>query len=96
MPPDEVSSTLKVSAPQAGDVAVALGLLEDVRLTWSLDRALTLSSMKWITMEKDDNGFPWIVLGVDGAACYSLQIPDWTADDPQPTTTVLVTIDVKH
>gem|GEM_PF-6208318 len=96
MPLDEVPTTLKVSAPQAGDVAVALGLLEDVRLTWSLDRALTLSSMKWITMEKDDNGFPWIVLGVDGAACYSLQIPDWTADDPQPTTTVLVTIDVKH
>ena len=96
MPPDEVPTTLKVSAPQAGDVAVALGLFQDVRLTWSLDRALTLPSMKWVKMEKDDNGFPWIVLGVDGAACYSLQIPDWTADDPRPTTTVLVTIDVKH
>jgi hypothetical protein len=96
MPPDEVPTTLKVSAPQAGDVAIALGLFQDVKLTWSLDRALTLPALKWITMEKDNNGFPWIVLGADGVACYSLQIPDWSSADPQPATTVLVTIDVKH
>ncbi len=84
LPPDEVPTTLKVGAPQAGDVAVALGLFQDVRLTWTLDRALTLPSLKWITMEKDDNGFPWIVLGAKGTGCYSLQVPDWTASDPQP------------
>ena len=96
MPVADVPSTLKVSAPQAGTVAVALGLFQDVRLTWTLDRALTLPALKWITMQKDDNGFPWIVLGVKGAGCYSLQVPDWSASDPQPASTVLVTIDVKH
>jgi hypothetical protein len=96
LPPDEVPSTLKVSSPQAGTKAVALGLFQDVRLTWTLDRALTLPALKWITMEKDNNGFPWIVLGVKGDACYSLQIPAWSEDDPQPATTVLVTIDVDH
>lgn len=96
MPPTDVPTTLKVTAPQAGQVAIALGLFQDVRLTWSLDRALTLPALKWITMEKDDNGFPWVVLGVKGAGCYSLQVPDWSATDPQPASTVLVTIDVKH
>ena len=84
MPAEDVPTTLKVSAPQAGTVAVALGLFQDVRLTWSLDRALTLPALKWITMEKDDNGFPWFVLGVKGAACYSLQIPDWSATIRSP------------
>jgi hypothetical protein len=96
LPAEEVPSTLQVSSPQAGSTAIALGLFQDVRLTWPLDRALTLPALKWITMEKDDNGFPWIVLGVKGDACYSLQIPDWTGDDPQPATTVLVTVDVEH
>ncbi len=96
LPPAEVSTTLKVGAPQAGDVAVALGLFQDVRLTWTLDRALTLPSLKWITMEKDDNGFPWIVLGAKGTGCYSLQVPDWTPGDPRPASTILVTIDVQH
>ena len=63
-------------------MAVALGLFQDVRLTWTQDRALTLPALKWITMEKDDNGFPWIVLGVKGAGCYSLQVPDWSATRP--------------
>jgi len=84
LPPADVPATLKVSAPQAGTTAVALGLFQDVKLTWSLDLALTLPALKWITMEKDDNGYPWIVLGVKGAACYSLQIPDWSASDPHP------------
>ncbi len=92
----DVPATLQVSSPQAGTTAVALGLLRDVRLTWSLDRALTLPALKWITMEKDDNGDPWIVLGVKGHGCYSLQVPDWSAADPQPATTVLVTVDVQH
>ena len=96
MPVEDVPSTLKVSSPQAGSVAIALGLFQDVRLTWTQNRALTLPALKWITMEKDDNGFPWIVLGVKGAGCYSLQVPDWSASDPQPASTVLVTIDVKH
>ncbi len=96
LPPDEVPSTLKVSSPQAGTKAVALGLFQDVRLTWTLDRALTLPALKWITMEKDNNGFPWVVLGVKGDACYSVQIPAWSEEDPQPATTVLVTIDVDH
>jgi len=63
---------------------------------WTLDRALTLPALKWITMEKDNNGFPWVVLGVKGDACYSVQIPAWSEEDPQPATTVLVTIDVDH
>ncbi len=96
MPVADVPSTLKVSSPQAGTVAIALGLFQDVRLTWTQNRALTLPALKWITMEKDDNGFPWIVLGVKGAGCYSLQVPDWSTTDPKPASTVLVTIDVKH
>ncbi len=96
MPPADVPATLQVSSPRAGTTAVALGLLRDVRLAWSLDRALTLPALKWITMEKDDNGDPWIVLGVKGDGCYSLQVPDWSAADPQPATTVLVTVDVQH
>jgi len=96
MPPADVPTNLKVSAPQAGDVAIALGLFQDVKLNWTQNRALTLPALKWVTMQKDDNGFPWIVLGVKGAGCYSLQVPDWSATDPQPGSTVLVTIDVKH
>ena len=96
MPPDEVPTTLKVGAPQAGDVAVALGLFQDVRLTWTLDRALTLPALKWITDGEGRQRLSLIVLGAKGAGCYSLQVPDWSATDPQPASTILVTIDVQH
>ena len=96
MPVADVASTLKVSTPQAGTTAIALGLFQDVQLDWTQNRALTLPALKWVTMEKDDNGFPWIVLGVKGAGCYSLQVPDWSAADPQPASTIVVTIDVQH
>ncbi len=96
LPPEDVPTTLKVSAPQGGNTAIALGLFRDVRLTWPLDRSLSLPALKWISMEKDDNGYPWVVLGVKGDACYSLQVPDWSSDDPEPARTIQVTIDVKH
>ena len=59
-----------MSTPSEGDKAIAIGLYQDVRLTWTLDRALTTPAVDWITMEKDNNGFPWVVLGVDEDACY--------------------------
>ena len=96
LPTDQVKSQLKVSAPNDGDTAVALGLFQDVRLTWALDRALPLKAFKWITMEKDNNGYPWVVLGIDGDACYSLQVPAWTADSPKSRPTIQVVVDVLH
>jgi hypothetical protein len=96
LPIEDVESTLKVSAPSEGDKAIALGLYQDVRLTWSLDRAMTTPAVEWLTMEKDNNGYPWVVLGVDDDACYSLQVPVWTADDPKSRPSVQVTIDVQH
>ncbi|MCY7419001.1 MAG: hypothetical protein LH650_10985, partial [Chloroflexi bacterium] len=96
LPVSDVQSQLKVSAPQDGDTAVAIGLYQDVKLGWSLDRALTTPAMHWISMEKDNNGFPWIVLGVDTDACYSLQVPAWTATPAKSKPTIQVTLDVKH
>ena len=78
-------------------MAVALGLFQDVRLTWTprpcADPAVA---------QVDHDGEGRQRLPVDrarasrAAGCYSLQVPDWTASDPQPASTVLVTIDVKH
>lgn len=96
LPADEVASQLKVSAPSKGDTAIALGLYQDVQLGWSLDRALTTPAMKSISMETDNNGFPWIVLGVDDDACYSLQVPAWTATPAKSKPAIQVTVDVKH
>jgi hypothetical protein len=96
MPVNEVASTLKVTAPSAGDQAIAIGLYQDVKLTWSLDRALTTPAMKWITMEKDNNGFPWVVLGTKDGACYSIQVPAWTASNPKSKTPIQVVVDIKH
>ena len=96
MPVSDVASTLKVKAPSAGDQAVAIGLYQDVRLNWSLDRALTTPAMKWLTMGKDDNGFPWVVLGTKDGACYSIQAPAWTATHPKSTTPIQIVVDIKH
>jgi hypothetical protein len=96
LPVDEVAGTLKVTPPSAGRDAVALGLWQGVRLTWALDRELSLPKVRWITMGKDDNGFAWLVLGVRGEACYSLQVPAWTGDEPADTPTIQVLVDVAH
>ena len=96
MPMEDVEPTLKVTAPSEGTKAIAIGMYQDVRLTWSIGRALTMSSLEWITMGKDNNGFPWVVLGVDDEACYSLQVPVWTANDPKSKTPIQITVDVKR
>lgn len=96
MPTNEVASTLKVTAPSAGAQAVAIGLYQDVRLNWTLDRSLGLPAIPWLTMEKDNNGFPWIVLGTKANACYSIQAPAWTANHPKSTTPVQIVVDIKH
>ena len=96
LPPDEVASTLKVKAPKEGDTAIALGLFQDVRLNWALDQATGLPAVKWLTLGKDDNGYPWLVVGVDADACYSLQVPAWTAEDPKSQKSIQVFLDVQH
>jgi hypothetical protein len=75
---------------------VALGLWQGVRLTWTLDRELSLPKVRWVTMGKDDNGFAWLVLGVRGDACYSLDVPAWTTDTPTDTSTIEVVLDIQH
>lgn len=96
LPVADVAETLKVVAPSAGRDAVALGLWEGVRSNLELDQALGLSKLRWITMGRDDNGFLWLVLGVRGAACYSLQVPAWTSEEPGGASTVQVIVDVEH
>ena len=96
LPTNEVASTLKVKAPKAGDQSVAIGLYQDVRLTWALNRALSTPAVPWITMGKDNNGFPWVVLGTKEGACYSIQAPAWTAGHPKSTTPIQVVVDIKH
>src|SRR5262249_38663521 len=67
LPPGDVASTLKVKAPKDGDTAIALGLFQDVRLNWALNEAVTgMQSVQWLTLGKDDNGYPWLVAGVNG------------------------------
>jgi hypothetical protein len=96
LPVDEVEATLKVVPPSAGRDALALGLWEGVRLTWTLDRDLALPKVRWVTLGKDDNGFAWLVLGVRGDACYSLQVPAWTSDEPGDTSSIQVIVDIQH
>jgi hypothetical protein len=96
LPPDEVASTLKVKAPKDGDTAIALGLFQDVRLNWALNQAAGLPAVKWLTLGKDDNGYPWLVAGVNGDACYSLQVPAWTAKNPKQQQSIQVFLDVQH
>lgn len=97
LPSDEVNPTLKVKKPDEGDWAIALGLFQDVRLTWTLDRDLSgLGSVEAITLGKDDNGYPWLVVGTDDEPCYSLQIPAWTAKNPKNQQSIQVFLDVKH
>lgn len=96
MPVAKVADTLKVVAPSAGRDAVALGLWAGVRSNLELDQALALPKLRWITMGKDDNGFIWLVLGVRGEACYSLQAPDWSADEPEAVADTQVIVEVAH
>jgi hypothetical protein len=95
---DQVSSTLKVKKPRDGAWSVALGLFQDVRLTWTLDRELTgLGAVEAITLGKDDNGYPWLVVGTDEVPpCYQLQVPAWTANNPKNQQSIQVFLDVKH
>ncbi len=97
LPSDQVNPTLKVKKPKDGDWSVALGLFQDVRLTWTLDRELTgLGEVEAITLGKDNNGYPWLVVGTDEEPCYSLQIPAWTAKNPKNQQSIQVFLDVKH
>jgi hypothetical protein len=94
---DQVSSTLKVKQPKDGAWSVALGLFQDVRLTWSLDRELSgLGAVEAITLGKDDNGYPWLVVGTDEVPpCYQLQVPAWTASNPKNQQSIQVFLDIK-
>lgn len=96
LPVADVAGTLKVVAPSAGRDAVALGLWQGVRSNLELDQALGLSKLRWITMGRDDNDFLWLVLGVRGEACYSLQVPDWSAEEPDGPSSIQVIVDVEH
>ncbi len=97
LPSDQVNPTLKVKKPKDGDWSVALGLFQDVRLTWTLDRELTgLGEVEAITLGKDNNGYPWLVVGTDEEPCYSLQIPAWTAKNPKNQQSIQVFLDIKH
>jgi hypothetical protein len=96
MPSDQVNPNLKVKKPKDGNWAVALGLFQDVRLTWTLDRALSgLNAVEAITLGKDNNGYPWLVVGTGDEPCYSLQIPAWTAKNPKNQQSIQVFLDVK-
>jgi len=42
-------------------------------------------------------GFAWLVLGVRGDACYSLQVPAWAATgDPSDASSIEVIVEVGH
>lgn len=97
MPVGEVADRLGVVEPSAGREAVALGLWQGVRLTWTIDRELSLPKVRWVTMGKGENGFAWLVLGVRGDACYSLQVPVWAATgDPSDASSIEVIVEVEH
>ena len=99
LPVDRVADTLHVVAPSDGRAAIALRLGPGVRLTWDMDRAIGLSKVRWATLGKDDGDIPWLVLGVAGgraAACYSLQVPTWSPDDPGDATSIEVTLDIQR
>ncbi|MEZ4596373.1 MAG: hypothetical protein R3C32_05730 [Chloroflexota bacterium] len=94
---DQVSPTLKVKKPKDGEWSIALGLFQDVRLTWTLDRELSgLGAVESITLGKDNNGYPWLVVGTDEVPpCYQLQVPAWTASNPKTQQSIQVFLDVK-
>ena len=97
LPIEDVESTLKVSAPSKGDKAIALGLYQDVRLTWTLDRALTTpapsTGSRWRRTTTATRGWCWVSTRTPATRS---RCPLWTADDPKSKPTVQVTIDVKH
>lgn len=97
LPSDEVNPTLKVKKPKTGDWAIAVGLFQDVRLTWTLDRDLSgLGAVESITLGKDNNGYPWLTVGTNDEPCYQLQVPAWTANNPKNQQSIQVFLDVRH
>ncbi len=96
MPVSEVAERLGFIPPRAGRTAVVLSLSEGVRATLSVDQEVTLQKLRAVTAGKDPDGLQWVVLGVRGDACYSLQVPAWSPDDPGDAPTIEVILDIEH
>lgn len=96
MPVSEVAERLGFVAPSTGRTALVLTLSEGVRATLSVDQVVGLQKVRAVTAGKDPDGLQWLVLGVRGDACYSLQAPAWSSDVPTETSSTEVIVDVAH
>lgn len=96
MPVSEVAERLGFIPPSVGRTAVVLTLSDGIRATLSVDQAVTLQKVRAVTAGKDPDGLQWLVLGVRGDACYSLQAPAWSADDPGDASTMELILDIEH
>jgi hypothetical protein len=97
MPVSDVAERLGVVAPRAGRTAVVLSLSEGVRATLSVDQEVALQKLRAVTAGKDPDGRQWLVLGVRGEACYSLQVPAWAPDQPDALASPIeVVLDIQH
>jgi hypothetical protein len=96
LPVSEVAERLGFVAPAAGRTAVVLTLSEGIRATLTVNQELDLQKVRAVTAGRDANGLQWLVLGVRGDTCYSLQAPAWSPDDPGDTSTTEVILDIEH
>lgn len=96
MPVNEVADRLGFSPPRAGRTAIVLTLSEGIRATLSVDEELPFQRVRAVTAGKDPEGLQWLVIGVRGDACYSLQAPEWSSAQPGDSPTAQVIVDIEH
>jgi hypothetical protein len=95
-PSSEVATELGLPEPEAGETAVLVRFSDAVALTRDLQGTPAKAAVKTFAATEGDDGRVWAVFGVEGAGCYSLQVPFWTDPALQTTPFVDVTLDVEH
>jgi hypothetical protein len=95
LPVSEVVERLGFVAPAVGRTAVVLTLSQGIRATLTVDQEIDLQKVRAVTAGKDADGLQWLVLGVRGDTCYSLQAPAWSGDLGDPSD-IEVILDIEH
>ena len=90
------SDVLGLPDPTEGDLTVIVRFSNGVMLTRDLQGAPNETALRTLTAASTSDGKVWMVLGVAGEGCRSLQAPAW--DDPslEDLAFVDVTLDLKH
>ena len=87
---------LGLSVPPEGDVAVVLRFSSGVSLPRTLQGTPAQQAVRTIGTTTTGADRVWVVLGVAGEGCTSLQVPFWADPSLQDTPFVDITVDVQH